>query len=185
MWGLISLTRGWTWVPCIARWILTTGPPGKTLCCFLMLAWRKLERVNYTLLFILSLPAWPHSAAHPSQHHRQCFWGPGQHHLKPAGKVPSIRLPSLARLYPHFPESLSCFFCFPPKEQDPQESGTQTLPWQPHILRNFIITRWRGRKGRRRHCLLLVLLPGFVLAVVKGTRVWGSPQGYVVKISAD
>ena len=30
MWGLSSLTRDWTCVPCIGRQILTSGPPGKS-----------------------------------------------------------------------------------------------------------------------------------------------------------
>lgn len=88
---------------------------------------------------------------------------------KPAGKVPSIRLLSLARLYPLPRITVLLLFAFDSKEQGPQESGTQTLPGHPTFLGLIITRQEEGKAGGDTVCFLFCFLVSFWL-VVKGTQ---------------
>ena len=101
MWGLSSPTRDGTCVPCITRCSLTTGPPGKTLCCFLMSALKEARKdelypsfhpdsPSMTSLFCPPLTPPPTMLLRPWLESSEASWQSAFIWLPPLARLPTL-----------------------------------------------------------------------------------------------
>ena len=141
MWGLSSPTRDWTCVPCIARCSLTTGPPGKTLCCFLMSALKEARKDELYSSFHPDSPSMTSLFCPPLTPPPTMLLRPWLESSEASWQKCLYLAPTFSKTTHTSHNHCLAFFAFPPKNRIPR-SWALRLPRPPHILRNFIITRW-------------------------------------------
>lgn len=151
---------------------------------FLGWLWMKHEKMNQALLFVpflwSSMPSLCYLLHHSAATVSRRAWL----ELSKATwqKCVLFGLWNLPRLYPHFPESLSCLLHFPPEQTSPRSWALGFFPSHTIFLKT---TFQSGEEGEMDRTLFLVSLPDCVLALLKGFSVWGPPLDSVVMISAN